>query len=67
MQSAAEARATTEGDVVGEAPAEGDRAMPNGEIVGAAAVEEVSTGSITQAARRVLVETMQVGSMEEVR
>ena len=32
-----------------------------------AAIEEASTGGITQAARRVLVETMQVGSMEEAR
>ena len=64
LQSAAEARAVTEEDVVGEAPAGEDRAM--GRL--SAAVEEASTGGeIMQAARRLLVETMQVGSMEEAR
>ena len=44
--------------MVGEAPAGEGRAM--GRL--SEAVEEASTGGITQAARRVLVETMQVGS-----
>ena len=63
LQSAAEARAATEGHVVGEAPAEGDRAMRRL----SAAIEKASTGGVTQAARRVLVEMVQVGSMEEAR
>ena len=50
--------------MVGEAPAGEDRAMERL----SASIEEVSTGSeVMQAARRVLVETMQVGSMEEAR
>ena len=58
------ARAATEEDVVGEAPAEEDRAMERL----SAAVEEVSTGGeVMQAAGRVLVETMQIRSMEEAR
>ena len=53
------ARAATGGDVVGKAPAEEDRAM---ERLSAAVEETLAGGEMMQAARRVLVETTQVGA-----